>query len=561
MSAQGRPAVLARGLAWVLLAALFVLPLAAALLHGLAEALDAAAWRRLFAEPALPRALGLSLGVALLASGLALALLLWSVPHLHGQAAWAALQRLLGPVLAVPHAAFAIGVALWLMPSGLPARWLAPVFGWNAPPDVASVQDPWGLGLALALAAKEWPFLLWCLLALLGRVEQGAQLQRQLQFGRSLGYRPATLWWRVLWPQLLPRLAWPLAAVWAYALTVVDMALVLGPARPPTLAVLAWAWLQEAEPERQRMGAAAALLLAFLVVAGMAAGALGWRALRRPWQRRAVRGDRPLAHAAARGPAWLVRGVCLGYGAVLLMVALASLVAQWPFPAVWPERLSWQAWAAALGSSAALFNTATLAVASAAAGVLLALAWLESSPAHWDASAAVLVFVPLWWPGMLLASGLTQALLPWRLDGQWLGVWLAHGLYTLPYAFVALAPAHRAFDGRYAQVARSLGRGGAAFLWRVKWPMLLAPLASAFAVAFAVSVAQYLGTQLVGAGRWPTVTTEALTLASGGQRDRVAAFALLQALLPALVFLAAAGLGRWQARRLGAAGEPAGVSA
>ena len=54
-----------------------------------------------------------------------------------------------------------------------------------------------------------------------------------------------------------------------------------------------------------------------------------------------------------------------------------------------------------------------------------------------------------------------------------------------------------------------------------------------------------------GAGRHATVTTEALTLASGGQRTLLAAYALLQALLPALAFGAAWWLGRRQSRRLG----------
>ncbi len=557
MRAQQAQGAAARSLTWALVAALFVLPLAAALVQGLAQALDPQAWRSLFDEPALPRALGLSLGVAGLATGLSLAGLLWGVPHLQGHPAWSALQQALGPVLAVPHAAFAIGVGLWLMPSGLPARLIAPAWGWTSPPDVASVQDPWGLGLALALAAKELPFLLWCVMALLARTEQAALLRQQIQCGRSLGYGTVTLWWRVIWPQLLPQLAWPLAAVWAYALTVVDMALVLGPARPPTLAMLAWAWLQEAEPARQRVGAAAAVLLALGVVAGMALATLAWRTGRRPWLQRATRGDRPARGNAADPARWLLGGLGILYGAVLLMLLAVSVMAWWPFPALWPQRLGWQAWQAVAGSAHTLGVTVGLALASAAGGVALALAWLESSPPHWDARVAPLVFVPLWWPGVLLASGLYAALLPWGLDGHWAGVGLAHLLYTVPYAWVALAPAHRAFDPRYRQVARALGRGGAAFLWQVKWPMLLAPLAAAFAVAFAVSVAQFLVTQMVGGGLWATVTTEALTLASGGQRDRVAAFALLQALLPALVFGAAATLGRWQARRLGAAtGQP-----
>jgi putative thiamine transport system permease protein len=70
------------------------------------------------------------------------------------------------------------------------------------------------------------------------------------------------------------------------------------------------------------------------------------------------------------------------------------------------------------------------------------------------------------------------------------------------------------------------------------------------AVGFAVSVAQYLPTQFIGAGRYASVTTEAVTLASGGQRHTAAAFALLQALLPLLGFAAAAAVARVQHRTI-----------
>jgi putative thiamine transport system permease protein len=61
-----------------------------------------------------------------------------------------------------------------------------------------------------------------------------------------------------------------------------------------------------------------------------------------------------------------------------------------------------------------------------------------------------------------------------------------------------------------------------------------------------VSVAQYLPTLYVGAGRFNTVTTEAVNLAAGGQRSLTAAYAWLQWLLPVLVFALAA---RWSHRR------------
>jgi putative thiamine transport system permease protein len=109
---------------------------------------------------------------------------------------------------------------------------------------------------------------------------------------------------------------------------------------------------------------------------------------------------------------------------------------------------------------------------------------------------------------------------------------------------IALSPAYLGFDDRYAHVSASLGRSYAAFLCRVKWPMLRASLLAATAVGIAVSVAQYLPTLYVGEGRFLTVTTEAVTLASGGQRALVAAYAWLQWLIPVVGFAMAAWLGR-----------------
>src|SRR6185436_11587280 len=116
---------------------------------------------------------------------------------------------------------------------GLVTRGLALFTGWTAPPDVATVHDPWGFALIAGLVCKEVPFLLWNVAALLQRAGQGAELAQQLRVAATLGYPARSAWARLVWPQLLPRLALPLLAVWAYSLTVVDMALVLGPTRPP----------------------------------------------------------------------------------------------------------------------------------------------------------------------------------------------------------------------------------------------------------------------------------------------------------------------------------------
>jgi putative thiamine transport system permease protein len=109
---------------------------------------------------------------------------------------------------------------------------------------------------------------------------------------------------------------------------------------------------------------------------------------------------------------------------------------------------------------------------------------------------------------------------------------------------MALGGAYSGFDVRLHQIAASLGHGRWVFLTRIKWPLLRAALGASFAVGFAVSVAQYLPTLYVGAGRFTTVTTEAVNLAAGAQRSLTAAYAWLQWLLPVLVFGVAAQLGR-----------------
>jgi len=49
-------------------------------------------------------------------------------------------------------------------------------------------------------------------------------------------------------------------------------------------------------------------------------------------------------------------------------------------------------------------------------------------------------------------------------------------------------------------------------------------------------VGQYLPTLLIGAGRLPTITTEAVALASGGNRRVIGVYAFVQMLLPAIGF-------------------------
>ncbi len=524
------------------LLALVAVPLLWTALEALQAGSSTAAWRALSQDPALVHAALLTLW-----TGLASTLLAW-----WGTAALLArgfvrqrlarLLRGLPLMLATPHAALAIGLLFLLAPSGWLLRALSPwLTGFESPPPWPTTQDPWGLGLIAALVIKEIPFLLWTAATQLQRDDVRQRWRAEHALAQTLGYPPRRAFWLVLWPQLATRLRWPLLAVLAYGLTVVDMALVIGPASPPTLATLAWQWLQDADPATYAQGAAAGVLLALMVLACSALW-LGAQHL----QRRALAHGHGVRGTVAPTPGrdigvWLLVGV---YVAVLLALAVGSVSGVWAFPAVWPQSFTAAAWQQVVQSSGTVLTTLWLAAGSSAIALVWSVAWLELAPRRWDDTLRPLLYLPLVLPAVLWVVGLYGVGLQLRLEGQASGLLIAHTLMVLPYVLLSLSPAYLGFDPRYAQLNASLGHSGRAFLLRVKWPLLKRSIASAAAVGFAVSVAQYLPTLYVGAGRFASVTTEAVTLASGGQRSLTSAYAGLQLALPVLAFALAAWLGR-----------------
>lgn len=529
------------------LALLYVAPWVGALgaVARLAWGDGAEGYRALMADPQTLPALASSVATGGAATVLALAAAAALTVGLHGRPGWDRLQRAVPALLAVPHAALAVGLALLVMPSGLIARGVAMLAGWADPPDWPTVHDPAGLLLIAVLVLKELPFLLWSLQALLDRPDVAAVLSRQRAAARTLGHRESTVWWTVLLPAWGPALAGPLLAVGAYAVTVVDVAWLVGPTTPPTLAVLSWQWLQDADPQRQAQGAAAAVALTVALVVLAIATTAALAALAMLARRQALRGPpRPAVQPPAAGRAgrlpWARWCTTVPYALAALALALASGAGWWPFPALWPERWTAASWVTALEAVPTLGFSAALGAAAAATALALGLLWCTTAPPAWDRRALPWLVAPIVLPGLLLAAGLYRVSLALQWDGRWLGLWAVHTLLALPYVLLVLLPAWRRHDPRWRQAARVLGRGRWATLWRVQRPMLQAPMAAALAVGFAVSVAQYLPTVFVGAGVLPTITTEAVTLTAGGQRSLGAAFALLQALLPLAGFAAAA---------------------
>ena len=336
------------------------------------ESFGFAPWRRLFAEPGLAASVRLSVGVGLGSSAMALALALAFVARIAGRRSHGALDGVLAPLLASPHSAVAIGLAFlgWLI------RLISPwATGFETPPDVATVGDPFGLALTLGLAVKETPFLIAVGLAALRQFPA----QAQMRAARTLGYAPATAFFVVVMPQLYARIRIPVYAVLAYGLTVVDMAIVLAPSRPPPVSMLGLSWFLSPNLDDVFVASAAATLQLGVVAASLllwgATEALFWYVI----VARARRGTRSrLFEPAVRGLA-LAAWALIGFGfAGLVVLALWAFAWRWPFPLAWPASFTFDVVRRATPQLVRpLGATVALAVLSTTAALALAIGCLE----------------------------------------------------------------------------------------------------------------------------------------------------------------------------------------
>jgi putative thiamine transport system permease protein len=525
------------------LALLWAAPLVLALASILAAALDPAAWFALFHHPQLWKGLALSLFIGSASAILATTASLYLTMALHRTKVFSRLSHLVGGMIALPHFAFAVGFGFLIMPTGLIARLLALPFGWTSPPQWVTTQDPFGIALLAALAFKETPFLIWLMTAILQRRDFAGPLAQLEKMGASLGHGSRSTGYRIVAPLMLRQLIWPITIVWVYGCSVVDMALAIGPTQPPPLQLVIWADLNSAIASSNARGTAGAMFLA-LVLAVLWLSA--WMALHvsRALLRQAMTRGPSLAKLPRR-PARFAIALLVGvYVLALVILVMMSVAPHWPFPVLLIEDHSAAAWRSVAAARGPLFNSLFFAVTTTATALLLAVAWLELMPARFDGAVMFGAVTTLALPSVLLADGLYLAFLPLRLGGTYLGVYLAQLAAVFAYMFITLSGPYRALNPRFRAASLGLNATALRFLVQVKLPLLKPVLWASAAIGVAVSMAQYVPVQLVAAGRLSTWPIEAVTLASGGARHILAAYALVMALVPALAFMASLRFGR-----------------
>ncbi|WP_298982788.1 ABC transporter permease subunit [uncultured Roseibium sp.] len=501
-----------------------------------------APFQQLFEAPGLVTSALLSLSTGLTASLLSLAIVLIFTAGWSGTQTFRRLTRFLSPLLSVPHAAAAIGLAFLIAPSGFVVRLVSPwATGWTRPPDILILNDPYGMAMTFGLVAKEVPFLFLMTLAALNR----PRTQDFFKAGAGLGYGRMATFFKIVLPQVYPMIRLPILAVVAYSTSVVDVATILGPTTPPPLAPRLVAWMNDPDLTKRLMASAGALLQLAVTLSALVIYLCLEKLARVLAHRQYQSGHRFRQEGFSRFfsllPMLLIIIVMV---LSLCLLVIWSAAKSWWFPAVLPQAwsLSKMVDAVQMGSGS-LAATLFLAVVSALLATSLTL-WLLEARSHRNLAVSKrlksYIFLPLLVPQIAFLFGLQMLFLLFGLSGTLLAVLLSHLIFVFPYAFLALSDPWDQLDPRYARAARSIGAPRAKVFWKIQLPLLLRPVLVTIAVAAAVSVGQYLPTLMIGAGRIVTITTESVALASGGNRQFASLYALLQLIVPLMGFLLAA---------------------
>ena len=515
------------------------------------------AFLTLLSTPGIATSAITSLVSGLLTPAISLAIVFLFLAATQGNRIGNAIAKLSAPVLAIPHAAAAFALALLLAPSGVASRVIASLLGWDLPPDYLFINDPNGLALILGLVLKEAPFLL--LISLAALPSLGAP--RRVALARTLGYKPTKAWLLTVAPVLYPLVRLPLFAVIVFASSAVDVALILGPSLPPTLSVRLLEWFVAPEIESRQLASAAALLQLVVSLSALGIWLLFERVVARAFAPLAARGASRLSARrvtydtalTALGNALLplsLAFILIGIGALML----TSVGTEWRYPALVPSVWSTQQWTSALSEwRAPLFNATMIALLSVTAALALSLFMLEAQARSSVSTAriATFLYLPLLVPQVVFISGIAILAERALLRPSLTLVAAGHFLFVLPYVYLTLQGGYARFDTRWLMLARTLGASNTVCFWRIRLPLLSTQLVTAVMLGLAISLSLYLPTQILGAGRIPTLTTEAIALVSSGNRSTIGTWALLQSALPTLCFMLALVLPRliWSRRK------------
>lgn len=235
-----------------------------------------AAYQAALSNPEFIKSLGLSVYIAVVATGLATLLSLGLALLLRTAGRWASFACQV--TLPIPHLVGVAGMLLLLSPSGLLSRIALALGGTASDQDFPLlVNDAANLGVLALFLWKEIPFMTLVLLAVLRGIDPAYETQ-----ARVLGASCWQCFWQVTLPLLKPGILSTSLIVFGYIFASFEVPFLLGSTRPRPLPVLVYRAFSDSDLSRRPEAVALGLILSAISIAIIVAYSALTAASRRP---------------------------------------------------------------------------------------------------------------------------------------------------------------------------------------------------------------------------------------------------------------------------------------
>ncbi|MEM7112342.1 MAG: ABC transporter permease subunit [Chloroflexota bacterium] len=230
---------------------------------------------------------------------------------------------------------------------------------------------------------------------------------------------------------------------------------------------------------------------------------------------------------------------------ILPMIPLLiwSFAFRWPFPNLWPESWSMQAWQHAFSDSSGVLDAIWDSVYIALIVTLLSV--IISIPAgrglgmyNFRGKRVVefLLLAPTIVPPLAVILGVLVLFIRYGLADTYLGVILVQLSPIMPYVVLVMAGVFSNYNPEFEEQARSLGAGPIRTFWYVTLPAIFPGMMVAGLFAFLISWSQYITVLLIGGGFIKTLPLVLFTLAGTNDTPLTAAVSIIF-VLPAVAIL------------------------
>jgi putative spermidine/putrescine transport system permease protein len=217
---------------------------------------------------------------------------------------------------------------------------------------------------------------------------------------------------------------------------------------------------------------------------------------------------------------------------ILFFIPLALSIS-WDYPNILPTQWSTKYFFAVLKNPQtlyALLNTLLIAFATSFLSIVICLPCAKARTLYKFCGKKILNFLMLCLlviPSLTISSGMHIIMIKLHLASSLVGIILVHTLFCLPYCIYIFSAVFEIIKNDYEQCAKNLGASTLSTFIFITVPLLMPAILACLMMSFAISLAQYISTFIIGGGKIITLNMILIPYIQSGQLQLSATYSLI----------------------------------